>query len=284
MEPKERSVVANGLRHHLLEWDGGGRSTILCLHGFLDLAWAFHAVAPLLAADGHHVIAPDLRGHGETEHVGAGGYYYFLDYVLDLADLVDALARERLFLIGHSMGAAIAAYYAGSAVERVAKVALLERPRLKDTSPSELPQRTAAWIAGVRRARATFPRIHASLELAAARIRRHDPRCPQDEALFLAAHGTRKVPGGYAFLHDPLHLTRGPYPFRNESAEAYFAAIRCPVLLVDGSQSERLEASRPARAAAFPTSRTVVIDGAGHMLLRHRPAEVARTLVDFLRA
>jgi len=44
--PARREVLANGLRHHLLEWDGGGRTTLLCLHGFLDMAWGFAPVAP----------------------------------------------------------------------------------------------------------------------------------------------------------------------------------------------------------------------------------------------
>ena len=39
--PTHRETVANGLRHHVLEWDGGGRTTLLCLHGFLDLSWGW---------------------------------------------------------------------------------------------------------------------------------------------------------------------------------------------------------------------------------------------------
>src|SRR5512142_1732386 len=112
MDPISRSVIANGLRHRVLEWDGGGGTTLLCLHGFLDFAWAFHRVGPMLAAAGYHVVAPDLRGHGRTERVGAGGYYHFLDYVHDVADLVDAVARDRLAIVGHSMGGGITGYYA----------------------------------------------------------------------------------------------------------------------------------------------------------------------------
>ncbi|HTT70120.1 MAG TPA: alpha/beta hydrolase [Anaeromyxobacteraceae bacterium] len=282
MEPVPRSVVANGLSHHVLEWDGGGPSTVLCLHGFLDRSWAYHRVAPALAAAGHHVVAPDLRGHGETERVGPGGYYYFLDYLLDLADLVDALARDELNLVGHSMGAAVAGYYAGTFPSRVARAALLERPRLPDTPLASVPERTAAWIAGARRARLATPRVHPTLAEAARRIRERDPRCPEEEALFLARHGTRPVAGGFAFLHDPLHLTRGPYPFRAEVAAAYWSAIRCPLLLLDGEEGSPVPDDPLARTEAFRTARRVVVEGAGHMLLRHRPAEVARLLLRFL--
>ncbi len=74
MEPLQRDVVANGLHHRVLEWDRGGRTTVFCLHGFLDSAWAFFEVAPRLARAGFHAVAPDLRGFGDSEQVGAGGH------------------------------------------------------------------------------------------------------------------------------------------------------------------------------------------------------------------
>ncbi len=283
MQPTSRAVVANGLRHHVLEWDGGGRSSVLCLHGFLDLAWAFHQVAPALAREGHHVIAPDLRGHGETDRVGPGGYYHFMDYVLDVADLADALARDRLALVGHSMGGSIAAYFAGAFPERARRLVILEALRLADTPPRALPGRAAEWVAGVRRARSRGGRLYASVEAAARRIRQHDPLCPEEEARFLAERATRPVPGGVAFRHDPLHLTRGPYPFRLDQARAFWAEVRCPVLLVDGAESEPPPEDMPSRVAAFRDARQMAIAGAGHMMMRHRPLQVAGAVADFLR-
>lgn len=282
MEPRSRTLVANGLRHHVLEWDGGGRDTVLCLHGFLDLAWAFHQVAPRLAARGFHVIAPDLRGHGETERVGAGGYYHFMDYLLDVADLAGALARDRLALVGHSMGGSIAAYFAGAFPDRVWRAVVMEGIRIPEVAPESMPRRVEEWIHGVHRARAHPPKVYRSLEDAAARIRLHDPLCPEAEARFIAERGTRPAPGGVAYQHDPLHLTRAPYAFRIDHARAFWQAIRCPVLLVDGALSERVPIDYPQRLAAFRDARRVVIDGAGHMMMRHRPDEVARATLEFL--
>jgi len=283
VHPTSRIVLANGLRHHVLEWDGGGRTTVLCLHGFLDLAWAFHEVAPALAREGHHVIAPDLRGHGETERVGPGGYYHFMDYVLDVADLVDALARDRLALVGHSMGGSIAAYFAGAFPDRVWRLVILEALRLGDTPPRALPGRVAEWVVAVRRARSRGARVYETVDAAARRIRHHDPRCPEDEARFLAERSTRPVPGGFAFAHDPLHLTRGPYPFRLDQAQAFWAAVRCPVFLVEGSESKPASEDMPSRIASFRDARRIAIGGAGHMMMRHKPLEVASVVAGFLR-
>lgn len=281
VQPISRHVVANGLRHHVLEWDGGGRTTILCLHGFLDLGFAFHRVAPALAAAGYHVIAPDLRGHGETERVGPGGYYHFMDYVLDVSDLADALGRDRLALAGHSMGGSIACYFGGAFPSRVWRVAALEGIRVPETPAEAFPGRVAEWVAGVQRARRTSPRVYATAADAARRLRQFDPLCPEEEALAIAEHGTREVPGGRAFRHDPLHLTRAPYPFRLEVALAMWSAISCPVLLVDGAQSDRLPPDYARRLAAFRDVRRVVLEGVGHMMMRHEPDAVGRVLVEF---
>jgi len=53
------------------------------VHGFLDLGYTWHEVAATLATRAH-VIAPDLRGHGDSDWLGAGGYYHFFDYIPEL--------------------------------------------------------------------------------------------------------------------------------------------------------------------------------------------------------
>jgi len=279
-------VVANQLRHHVLEWDGGGRTTVLCLHGFLDLAWGFAPIAPALAAAGLHVVAPDLRGHGDSERVGAGGYYHFLDYVFDVADLADALARDRLVVAGHSMGGSIAAYYAGAFPARVARLVVMEGVGVPVEPYARFPERTAEWIDSVRRARTRAPRVYPSIAAAAARLCETDPRCDEPTALFLAEHGTRAVDGGRVFKHDPVHVTRGPYGFRLELARAFWERITAPTLLVDAAHSIFLMLPDLEERYAFfraPGTRRARIEDAAHMMIRHQPGAVAREVLAFLR-
>ena len=124
------------------------------LHGFSDSGASFDRVAPVLASEGLRVFAPDLRGYGETDRIGAGGYYHFPDYVLDVAELMEQLSPEApIFLVGHSMGATIASLLAGSLPERVALLALLE-----GVGPPEMPvdlsaDRMRMWIESVQKQR-----------------------------------------------------------------------------------------------------------------------------------
>jgi pimeloyl-ACP methyl ester carboxylesterase len=281
-EPRsERVLLATGLDSHLLSW-GDGDHTVVLLHGFLDLAWEWAAVATALG-ERFHVLAPDLRGHGDSAWIGAGGYYHFFDYLADVDDLIAQRGRTTVSIVGHSMGGSVAAYWAGTRPARAHRVALLE-----GLGPPEMTgepvTRTAGWIDAWRKARQAPPRPMANLDEAAARLRRHDPIVDEATALALAARATREVPGGLAWKHDPLHRTMGPYPFRLDVATGFWQAITAPVLYVDGDRSLlRLpEDETTRRLSNLRAVRRATIAGAGHALARHQPAAVAATLADFL--
>jgi pimeloyl-ACP methyl ester carboxylesterase len=290
--PRHRHLaLPTGLTYHCLEWgqaaagDGlgpeAGRRTVVLVHGFLDLAWGWAEVATRLA-ERYHVIAPDLRGHGDSDWIGAGGYYHFFDYVADLDAVIARLAGPRLAVVGHSMGGTITAYWAGVRPTRADAVVLLEGLGPPE-STAALPARAAGWIdgwAGTRRVGRPLP----SVEAAAERLRRHDPQLGLDAALTLAGHGTRAVEGGVVWKHDPLHATFGPYPFAVEAAAQYWRAVAAPVLYVDGDASRlRLaEAELARRLACFPRARRQTLPGVGHMMMRHDPAAVAAAIVEHL--
>ena len=278
-EPVESFVEANEIRHHLLTWAGGDRATVLCLHGFLDTAWAFHDVGPRLAAAGYHVVAPDLRGHGDSGRVGAGSSYQFYDYVFDVKALVDALAPQRLFLVGHSMGAAISYLYTGAYPEKVERLALLEGLAMFERRAEDTPGLMVEWIERVERARKRKARVYPDLAAAAAAIARNDPLCPPDEARFHAERTTVKVEGGVAFKHDPLHLAPNPYPYRHELMRPFWEAIRCRAIIMYGEKTEMPQPDdMEERLRALHTARRVTLKDAGHMMMRHQPEAVAREL------
>ncbi len=275
--------LATGLTYNVLVWDGPASPddlTFVLVHGFADLSHMWTEVAERLAPHGH-VIAPDLRGHGDSDWITGGGYYYFMDYVADLDDVIAQLARRRVVLVGHSMGGSISGYYAGIRPDRLIGLALLEGMGPPDMAALDGPTRTAMWIDAWRTARAKV-RPMASLDEAVRRLRAHDDRLDDPAARRFAELGTREVEGGLVWKHDPLHRTFGPYAFRLEVAVKYWQRITCPVLIVDGADS-RLNlpvAERARRRAQFADHRHVIVEQAGHALARHQPARIAELVLE----
>lgn len=280
-----RIQLATGLTYHVEEWatDAPGETTFVLVHGFTDLGFGWCEVAPRLAPHGH-VIAPDLRGHGDSDWIGPGGYYHFMDYVADLDDVIRQLARPRVVLVGHSMGGSVASYYAGTRPERIAALALLEGIGPPDMAGSDGPTRTAAWLDGWRTARSRVKPLP-SIDEAVKRLQRHDHLLDEALGRKLATAGTRAVPGGLVWKHDPLHNTFGPYAYRLDTARKYWERITCPVLFVDGAES-RLnlpETERAARRACFKDATHLVLEGAAHALQRHQPERLAAAIVELSR-
>jgi pimeloyl-ACP methyl ester carboxylesterase len=284
-EPSSRRVsLATGLDYHVLEWNPGASHTLVLIHGFLDLSWGW---APMVEAgrlaSRFHIVAPDMRGHGDSDRVGAGGYYHFMDYLADLHSLVERVGAERVSIVGHSMGGSIAAYYAGSYPARVTRLAILEGLGPPEMS-TPVPDRVTGWIEAWRTVRDRPARVYADAATAARRLQKHDPLLEPELALFLAEHGTAPAPdGGLVFKHDPLHATMGPYPYSVAVAREFWTRISCPVLVVDADQSSFRHAKDEfeRRAAAFRQREHRTIEGAAHMMQRHQPAAVAAVLDEF---
>jgi pimeloyl-ACP methyl ester carboxylesterase len=275
--------LATGLSYHTLTWNpeaaGADDHTVLLLHGFLDNAWTWEALVAAGVAPGARIVAPDWRGHGDSDWIGAGGYYHFFDYVADLDALILALAPRRLSIVGHSMGGIAASYYAGVFPQKLERLVLIEGLIARE-APFD-PARIARWTAGWREARTRGTRAYASVDQAAARLRVTDPELSPEAALRLAERGTQRGSDGkLRFKHDPLHTTTGPTAFNLAAAENFWSAVTCPVLLVEGSTSPfRLNPEDVAhRHGAFRSAARVthtVLEGTAHSPHRHRAPELA---------
>jgi pimeloyl-ACP methyl ester carboxylesterase len=281
VNPRDRHIDANRLRHHLLEWGETG-PTVLLLHGFLEHGHVWDFVAPRLAAAGFRVLALDWRGHGDSDWIGAGGYYHFPDYVADLAGIVRALGG-RVALVAHSMGAGAAMLYAGTEPSRVTALACIDALGPPDMSPADVPDRYVGWLADLEKTTAR-ERPAVTLDEATARLRERFPRFPDVAVAHMARHGTRVEGGTRVWKFDPRHQTTGPTPYYVAQARAFWKRVACPVLYVAGAKSPyRLPAEdEGARVAALRAERVVLPDVAHHPHLE-APERLAAVLTEFLK-
>lgn len=279
--------MANGLRHRVLEWSPREApvDTLLLAHGFLDVGLSWFRVAEELVARGHRCIAWDWRGHGQTEWVGAGGYYHFHDYVRDLDALLPLLVPAdgpRPHLVDHSMGGSVATLFAGTFPERLASVSMIEGlgPLAFDLERSV--QKVRMWLQGCEKAaRPADPVSRAQIR---GRLeRRHGVELDPALAEVLVEELSEPIAGdadARRWRFDPLHRTLSPSPFQPAIFTRFLESIgaaKLPTLVVTGERGYR-PPDEDARRAALGEHTFLELPGAGHMMHWHHAPELAAAI------
>lgn len=139
--PQRQTFTNNSMAISYLQWSDRGMPLLL-LHGMADHALVWSSLGDYLSSN-YQVIAPDLRGHGESGKPATG--YHFQDYIGDLRALMNHLGWTQAHILGHSWSAKIAAIWATQQPE-VFKSLILVDPFFIDKMPS--------WI------RITFPILY----------------------------------------------------------------------------------------------------------------------------
>ena len=122
---RDELIDVGEVRLHVVR-DGAG-PPVLLLHGFPEF-WMWRRQIEALAHAGLTAIAPDLRGYGESDKPRGIGSYSSEKLLADIDGLLAALGHERVALVGHDWGGALAWAYAASRPQRVDKLVILNAP------------------------------------------------------------------------------------------------------------------------------------------------------------
>ena len=282
-------ITVRGLRTHVRHWGREGAPKIFMAHGWMDMSASFQFIVDCLEGD-WHVIAHDWRGFGLSERTGTDTYW-FPDYVADLDFLLDHYSPDApVNLLGHSMGGNVVSLYAGVRPERVAKLINLEGIGLQGGVPQQAPKRMARWLDELK----TPPvmRGYASLDEVAARLKKTNPRLPEDRAAFLAEHwSARNAEGEYEILGDPAHKMSGPLLYHLDEMIAIWKKITAPVLWIEAAETdmwrwmgpqEQMRAEVDSRLSHMASVEAHIVPGAGHMVHHDQPQVLARLIEAFL--
>ena len=288
--PRSRTIEARGLPIHFLEWGEPGKpdcEPLVLVHGFLDQAYSWGPFVAELTKRVQQplwIVAPDCRGHGDSGWVGAGGYYHFPDYVLDLDCVIRSIGTQRFKLIGHSMGGTISFLYAGAFPQRITHLVLIEGVGPAGMNFAEAPERMEQWINETQHRGRHHFREYTSVAAGASQLQQTNPRLRPDLALDLARAGMKQnAKGKWVWKFDPLHRTSSPQPFYVAQALEFFRRIACPVLIVDGKESRQTQRTdKQLRYEAIANRQHAIVANAGHMVHQDNPQALAELIIPFL--
>jgi len=282
--PTSHYYYSQRLKLHYVDWGNPDAPPLLLIHGGRDHARNWDWVA-LSMRDAYHIIAPDLRGHGDSEWA-RGGQYAMIDYVLDVAQFLEQLQMFPITIIGHSLGGGIACQYSGVYPKRVKQLVAIEGlgPPPGHTRHGPAHERMYKWITQMRSYAGRHARRYASLEEAVQRMQEANKRLTAAQAHHLTVHGIyRNEDGTYTWKFDNYVRSQSPYEFNVEEARSIWKRITCPTLLLRGTESWATDPLLDGRASAFRNVRCVNIPRAGHWVHHDQLEEFLGVVQVFLK-
>jgi pimeloyl-ACP methyl ester carboxylesterase len=289
-----RQVATNGIELHVVGY-GDGPPVVLC-HGFPELGFSWRHQVFALAAAGHRVLVPDMRGYGASSRPGEISAYDILTIAGDLVGLLDDIGAEQAAFVGHDWGAAVVWQLALAHPARVRAVAGLSVPISPHPPVPPMPvlrKRLGddfymVWfqepgvadpvLNGNVRRTLLADDIHVSAWSGGPLTPR--PFMTEEElAFFVRAFERTGFTGGLNYYRNLD---------RNWALTEHLAGrtIDCPSLFLTGSDDAVARFMSAARLTEVLTDlrEHIVIDGAGHWIQQERPDEVSEALIGFLAA
>lgn len=286
--PTSHIYFSQRLRLHYVDWGNEDAPPMLLVHGGRDHCRNWDWVAEAFR-DRYHVIAPDLRGHGDSQWL-IGGSYNQIDYVYDIAQLLRQTDMNPVTIIGHSLGGSISLMYAGLYPETVMKLVAIEGmgppPDLvKQRIEQPMEKRLHFWVDDLRKLSGRMPRRYSSLEEALERMQTENPHLTETQARHLTIHGSNQnEDGSYSWKFDNYVRAFPPVGLDFQQQYHLWSRIDSPTLLIRGTESWASDPNKDGRASHFRNARVVNIEKAGHWAHHDRLDEFLRVTRGFLES
>lgn len=254
---------------------GQGGHPLLLVHGFTGAKEDLTDGLDVLAGRGWHAVAPDLRGHGSSDHPSGTDAYGLDVFVADLLGLADVLGWNRFVLAGHSMGGAVAQRLALDHPDRVGALVLISTFHGPLDIEADLLDLGVAIVQN-----GGMPALAAALDArrdadpAATAARRRIEQVSPSHA--------RRLNGKLLACSEDMWLAMAPrFPaWPDTLADA--ATLQLPTLVVVGEEDETMRPHCERLAATIPTASFQLISRTRHSPQLEAPERFWPAVLAFL--
>jgi len=265
---QDKFITVNGLRLHYLDWGAEGKQPFIMLHGIGRIAHSFDHIAPHFHKD-YHVIALDMRGHGDSQWSPEAAYLVE-DYARDLEAFLDQLRLRDVILLGNSTGGRVVQYYAGTHPERMAKLIV------EDVGPERTDEIAFGFAHRVEVEQNGWA---SEDELVSSLMRSGGKTSEQLQRNYAHFGSKRREDGRIVWKRDP-NLVKGFIP---TELWDQVLQIRCPTIYILGGASLIVpERTQQRLRESLPAVQIVTMPKLGHYPDQEAPEDYVRIVQKFL--
>lgn len=265
-------TLVDGRQVHYLEWGASSARPVVCLHGGGQTAYMWEELGATLAPT-HHVLAPDLPGHGDSDPVDEMDRRSLADTI---PPVLEAFGVERAAFVGASLGGIVSLTLVAQRPELAVAIALIDiGHRLEDEGVNRIIEFM------------TRHESFASLEEAAVEVAEYLPHRRQVNVDNLRRNLRQRPDGRWVWKHyygrrlQGAEAPEGGWRELLAGLDAEVTGLTCPVLVLRGAKSDVLSSAGAEEITALiPDSRLATVGSAGH----HAAGDNPESTVGLVRA
>jgi esterase len=271
---QDRTVTANGLKIHYLEWGDPSAPPLVALHGLRGHGHTWDSFSEPLSSQ-YHIFALDQRGRGDTDWA-PDGQYTGDAFVADFEGFVDALGLDNFVLMGHSMGGRNSMLFGSQYPEKLKQLVLV------DVGPDLDPRggnRIAQEVINVPEEFDTFEDLFTYMN-------KQNRFAPEPVIRRRLQYASKELPNGkFGWRYDQEireSRRRGDVAPTLDLWPA-LPKITCPTLIVRGTETDLLSPQTAQRMVdTLPNGKLVEVEKSGHMVFEDNPDGFLEAVQPFL--
>lgn len=286
--PVEIEFTFNGFRYAGQVWGRENQVPVLAIHGWLDNSSSFHFLAPKLTDT--HIVAPDLAGHGFSDHRKGLSDYPIWSETAELFAIADSMGWDRFAVIGHSRGAMMALLLAATFPERITHLilldALLQPPVQANQAPDRMVKSIREMHRRLQRAKSCYPTYEEAIQ---ARCQSEFSKITQQSAEILASRGLVKMEQGYHWHADGKLWAASKVALTAEQLYAFIKKITSSSLLLIAKHGLKRKIIPNSNYESFINSiidemclKTEEFDDGHHLHMEASVDDIAISITNFL--